>query len=63
MKKPFAAWTVKMATTIFVAMPKAAMRLTQPRIKPIEPANSAATARNASGAGMCICCVKNSSYR
>ena len=32
-------------------MPKAAIRLKQPTSKPIEPANSAAMARKASGVG------------
>src|SRR6266704_1671869 len=40
------------------AMPKAATRVRRPRISPIPPKNSAAMARKANGAGMCIMSVK-----
>jgi len=58
MKKPLAAWVVRMATTMLVAMPKAATRLNNPLINPSEPANSARIARNANTAGMCMVPVK-----
>jgi len=59
MKKPLAPWTIKMATIIFAAMPNAATRPSKPTMRPSEPANSAAMARKASGAGMCSMPVKN----
>src|SRR5258706_1346296 len=39
---------------MFPQIPNAAMRVRNPTISPIPPKNSAAIARNASGAGMCI---------
>src|SRR3989442_10815247 len=40
------------------AMPKAATRVRRPRISPMPPKNSAAMARKAKGAGLCIMSVK-----
>src|SRR5216684_7994438 len=48
-----------MATTMFVAIPKTAIRVRKPMIRPIAPKNSAQIARKANGAGMCMVPVKN----
>ena len=47
MKKPKALCTIAIATSMFRAMPKAAIRLTSPKINPRPPKNSAAIASNA----------------
>src|SRR5579864_5644145 len=59
MKKPKWRCTVAMATTMFVAIPKTAIRVRKPMIRPIPPKNSAQIARKANGAGMCMVPVKN----
>src|ERR1017187_4192618 len=43
---------------MFIAMPNAAIRVRNPTIRPRPPKNSAAMARKASGAGMCMTPVK-----
>src|SRR5580693_7442994 len=57
-KKPNCACTVTIATSIFTAMPNAATRVSRPRSNPNPPKNSAAMARKAKKAGMCIVPVK-----
>ena len=44
--------TIAIATSMLHAMPNAATRLSNPRISPIPPKNSAHIARNANGAGI-----------
>src|SRR5713226_155773 len=48
-----------MATTKLTTIPNAATRMRNPPLKPRPPKNSAAIARNANGAGICIEPVKN----
>src|SRR5258708_1134929 len=58
MKNPNELCTMAMATTIFIAIPNAAIRVRNPRINPRPPKNSAAIARKANGAGICKYPVK-----
>src|SRR5579871_1529419 len=53
MKNPNELCTRAMATTIFIAIPNAAIRVRNPRINPRPPKNSAVIARKANGAGTC----------
>jgi hypothetical protein len=56
-KNPFDAWTMREATSMTTVMPNAEMRLRNPAISAIDPANSAAMARMANSAGMYSCPV------
>src|SRR5215831_3466418 len=58
MKNPKALCTIEIATSMLTAIPNAAIRARNPRMSPRPPKNSAAIARNANGAGMCIAPVK-----
>lgn len=63
MKNPFPRCDVTFATTITEAMPKAAIRVNSPTIKPKEPRNSAKMAKmakTAKTAGIPIFPVKKS---
>ena len=51
MKKPNLPWTVRTAPTITQPMPKAAMRVKKPRMRPRDPANSASITITTSHAG------------
>src|SRR6266851_10122523 len=58
MKKPNRELLATTATTMLQRTPKAAMRVSKPRISPIPPRNSAMMARNANTTGMWAPCVK-----